>query len=197
MVHASARIEESLAPSLTVRENIYQTVLLRALSHSYEVSIANMPVIGGIGDILALIGLVREVAAALNGSKGSEAEYQEVRRELEGLENALLQHHQLLQARCDDPALNAIFRSTQSRAEDCQRCIEAFSQQTVKFDRSLEVGQGGNVCRDVTMKVRWQISKKEEVARFRGELAQHISSLNMLLGIAIMYVLVVMLSAWR
>lgn len=54
----------------------------------------------------------------------------------------------------------------------------------MKFDRSLGVGQGGNVCRDVTMKVRWQMSKKEEVARFRAELAQHISSLNMLLGIA-------------
>lgn len=57
----------------------------------------------------------------------------------------------------------------------------------MKFDRSLGVGQGGNVCRDVTMKVRWQISKKE-VASFRAELAQHISSLNMLLGIANMYV---------
>jgi hypothetical protein len=80
--------------------------------------------------------------------------------------------------------LNTIFKLTQSRTENCQRRIEAFSRQTVKFDRSLGVGQGGNVCRDVTMKVRWQMSKKEEVARFRAELAQHISSLNMLLGIA-------------
>jgi hypothetical protein len=143
-----------------------------------------MPVIGGIGDILALITLVREVATALDGSRGSKAEYQEVRCELEGLENALLLHHQLLQARCNDPALNAIFKSTRSRAEDCQRCIEVFSKQAVKFERSLGVGRGGNVCRDVTMKVRWQMSKKEEVARFRAELAQHISSLNMLLGIA-------------
>lgn len=79
-----------------------------------------MPVIGSIGDVLALITFVKEVAAALDGSRGSKAEYQEVWRELEGLENALLQHHQLLQARCDDPALNAIFKSTQSRAEDCQ-----------------------------------------------------------------------------
>jgi hypothetical protein len=131
---------------------------------------------------------VRDVAAALNGSRGSKVEYQEVRRKLEGLENALLLHHQLLQARCDDPALNAIFKSTQSRAEDCQKYIETFSKQTVKFDQSLGVGQGGNVCRDVMMKVRWQMSKKEEVARFRAELAQHVSSLNMLLGIANMSV---------
>jgi hypothetical protein len=145
---------------------------------------SKMPVIGGIGDFLTIISLVREVAAALDGSRGSKAEYREVRRELEGLEDALLQHHQLLQARCDNSALNAILKSTQSRAEDCQRCIEAFSRQTVKFDRSLGVGHGGNICREVAMKVRWQMSKKEEVARFRAELAQHISSLNMLLGIA-------------
>ena len=143
-----------------------------------------MPLIGGVGDIIALIGVVRELATALDGSRGSKSEYQEVRRELDGLEKALLSHHQLSQARCEDPALNAIFRSTQSTAEDCQKCIEVFSQQTVKFDRSLGVGQGGNICRDVTMKVRWQLSKKEEVARFRAEIGQHISSLNMLLGIA-------------
>lgn len=86
-----------------------------------------MPVIGGIGDVLALITLVREVATALDGNRGSRAEDQEVQRELEGLENALFQHHQLLQARCEDPALDAIFKSTQSRAEDCQKCVETFS----------------------------------------------------------------------
>ncbi|OBT65164.1 hypothetical protein VE03_04799 [Pseudogymnoascus sp. 23342-1-I1] len=144
-----------------------------------------MPVgIGGIGDIIALINVVRGFAAALDGSRGAAVEYQEVKRELEGLEAALRYHEQLLQARRDDPALNAIFRLTQSTAEDCQRCIEAFSQQTVKFDRSLGVGKGGNVCKDVTMKVRWQISKKDEVVRFRAELAQHISTLNMLFGLA-------------
>jgi len=107
-----------------------------------------------------------------------------LRRELAGQENALLCHHQLLQARCDDPALNAIFRSTQSTAEDCQKCIEAFSQATVKFDRSLGVDPSGNVCRDVMMKVRWQMSKKEEVVRFRAQLGQHISSLNMHFALA-------------
>ena len=77
-----------------------------------------MPVgIGGVGDIIAIIGVVREFASALNGTRGSAAEYQEVRRELDGLEKALLCHHQLLQARCDDPALNAIFKSTQSTTE--------------------------------------------------------------------------------
>jgi hypothetical protein len=144
-----------------------------------------MPVgIGGVGDVLAILGLVREFATALDGTRGSAAEYQEVRRELDGLEKALLCHHQLLQARCDDPALNDIFRSTQRTAEDCQKCIEAFSQQTVKFDRGLGVDPSGNVYRDVTMKVRWQMSKKEEVARLRVALGQHISSLNVLLILA-------------
>ncbi|KFY99878.1 hypothetical protein V498_00445 [Pseudogymnoascus sp. VKM F-4517 (FW-2822)] len=144
-----------------------------------------MPVgIGGIGDMIALLKIVQGFAAALDGSRGAAAEYQEVKRELEGLEAALRCHQQLLQARRDDPALNAIFRLTQSTTEDCQRCIEAFSRQTVKFDRSLGVGKGGNVCKDVTMKVRWQLSKKDEVVRFRAELAQHISTLNMLFGLA-------------
>ena len=144
-----------------------------------------MPVgIGGVGDIIAIIGVVREFATALNGARGSAAEYQEVRRELDGLEQALTRLHQLLQARCDEPELNAIFLSTQSTARDCQRCIEAFSEQTVRFEKSLGVDQGGNFCRDVTMKVRWHLSRKEEAARFRAALAQHMLSLNMLFGMA-------------
>jgi hypothetical protein len=64
-----------------------------------------MPVgIGGGRDILAILGLVREFASALYGTRGSAAEYQEVRRELDWLEKALLRHKQLLQARFDDPA---------------------------------------------------------------------------------------------
>jgi hypothetical protein len=54
----------------------------------------------------------------------------------------------------------------------------------VKFDRSLGLDPSGNVCRDVMMKLRWQMSKKEEMARLRAELGQHISSLNMLLILA-------------
>ncbi len=144
-----------------------------------------MPVgIGGVGDIIAIIGVVKEIISALDGARGSKAEYQEVRRELDGLESALLYHHQLIQARCNDPALNAIFKLTQGTVEDCQRCIEAFSQQTVKFEQSLGVDQGGNFSRDVMMKVRWHMSKKKEVARIRAELGQHLSSLIMLCGIA-------------
>lgn len=144
-----------------------------------------MPVgISGIGDIVALLNIVRGFAEAIDGSRGSAAEYQEVQRELKGLEEALKCHQQLLQARRDDPALNAIFRSTQNTAEDCQRCIEVFSKQTVQFDRSLGVGNGGNVCKDVTRKVRWHMEKKQEVMRFRAELSQHISTLNMLFGLA-------------
>jgi len=143
-----------------------------------------MPVIGGLGDVLALIGLLREVAAALDGSKGSKAEYQAVQRELEGFEAVLVQLDQLWQARRDDEELNGIFQSTESTVADCQRCIEVFSKQTVKFDRSLGVGQGGNVCRDVTMKVRWQMSKKEEVERVRAQLVQQKTSLGLLLSMA-------------
>lgn len=85
--------------------------------------------------------------------------------------------------------------SNQPKAEPkIVRCIETFLKQTVKFDRSLGVGQGWNVCRDVTMKVRWQMSKKEEVARFRAELAQHVSSLHMLLRIANMSVFTALLN---
>lgn len=56
-----------------------------------------MPVgIGGIGDIIALINILRGFVAALDGSRGSAAAYQEVKHELEGLEAALECYQQLL-----------------------------------------------------------------------------------------------------
>lgn len=138
----------------------------------------------GIGDFIALINIAQGFLTALNGSRGSAAEYQEVKREFEGIKEALRCQQQLLQARYNDPALNAIFISKQSTVEDCQRCIEAFSKQTVKFDRSLGVGGGTNVCTDVMRKVVWHVDKKPEVVRVRAELEQHLLRLNMLDGMA-------------
>lgn len=146
-----------------------------------------MPVgIGGIGDIFAIIGVVRELISALDGSRGSDKEYQEVQRELDGLEKGLSAYYQLVQARSDDPALDAIFKSSRTTAEDCKRCIEAFSGQTIKFDRSLREDGSGNVVRDMGKKLQWQFSKKEEVMRFRSALGPHISSLKMQLLAATM-----------
>ena len=144
-----------------------------------------MPVgVSGIGDVVALLNIVRGIAAAIDSSRGSAAEYQAVKRELEGLEEALNCHQQLLQARWDDPALNAIFRTTQKTAEDCKRCIEAFSKQTVQYDGSFGLGNRGGICKDVTRKVRWHMEKKQEVMRLREELGQRTSTLNMLFGLA-------------
>jgi hypothetical protein len=140
--------------------------------------------ISGIGDIVALIKIVQGVVVAVDGATGSAAEYQELKRELTGLEDALTHHQSLLQARQNDPALDAIFRTTEVRAADCKKCIEAFSKQTVKYDKSLGIGQGHGACRDIARKVRWHMEKSREVVRFREELSQHILQFNMLFGLA-------------
>ena len=148
-----------------------------------------MPItFGAVGDIISVCLIVKDLVLALDSSTGSSAEYREVIRELWGLDRALLEID-LLSRTCDENIeLKALCETARKAAEDCKRCVEKFVKQIKKYDGSLGEGARrsviGGVVRETTMKIRWQIVQKEELARFRAEVNAHSSSINMLLATA-------------
>ena len=52
-----------------------------------------------------------------------------------------------------------------------------------KFGKSLQPrgGSSGNFIKDTALKLQWQVSEKEELAKFRAKIAAHCFSINMLL----------------
>lgn len=142
-----------------------------------------MPIsFGSVGDIISICLLVKDLVTALDESKGSAAEYREVRLELRALERALLEVEVLSRSHASTVKLNALYATARKAALDCRQPVEAFLYKIKKYDPSLGAGASKNIVRNSAMKIRWQLSQKDAVTRIRAEISAHSSSINMLLA---------------
>ena len=136
---------------------------------------------GSVGDIISVCIIIKDLVKALDDSRGSSAEYQEVIRELSALDRVLLEV-ELLWTTCERTnELNAIRDTAHRNAAQCRQSIEAFLKKIKKYGPSLRDGGSGSFIRDATMKVRWQVAHADELTKFRAEINAHCSAINMLL----------------
>ncbi|KAL9076327.1 MAG: hypothetical protein Q9161_001043 [Pseudevernia consocians] len=141
-----------------------------------------MPItFGSVGDIISLSLLIKDLVKSLDNSRGSSADYQAVIRELWSLDHALLEVEALIRSCEQTVQLNALNATVNQCAEQCRKCVADFHEHVRKFGRSLQPGGSGSRIRDTAAKVRWQISEKEDLAKFRAEIHAHCFSINMLL----------------
>lgn len=149
-----------------------------------------MPVtFGSVGDIIAICLLVKDLVAALDESRGSAANYKEVRLELVSLERALLEVEVLSRSHGSTTKLNALYATSRKAALDCRQPVEAFLARIKRYDTSFGDGASRNIIRNAAMKIQWQVSQKDEVTRFRAQIGAHSSSINMILATLNVYVI--------
>lgn len=155
-----------------------------------------MPVtFGSVGDIIAVGILVKDLAAALNQSRGSQAEYKQVVAELHLLQTVLGRIDYLCNTAGTWTAsrrleVTALHDTTLRIAQNCRKLIEVFSVRLKKYDKIL--GGAGALSKSekfkaTVAKVRWQIGEKEDVVRFRAEIASQTAALNLALGATTWY----------
>ena len=78
--------------------------------------------------------------------------------------------------------LIALSMTANNCAKECQNCIERFWEQIKIYRTRLKDGGSGSAFKDTASKVRWQVSERKHLAKFRAEVNGHCSSINMLLG---------------
>ncbi len=143
-----------------------------------------MPItFGSVGDIISVSLLIKDLVKCLDESRGSAADYQAVIRELSTLDHALLEVALLLPSCKQSEELSGPCNSAEFSVELCRKCVENFRDKMKRYQRALQGGGTGNLIRDTATKIRWHISK-EDLAKFRAEIAAQSSSLNMLLATA-------------
>ncbi len=136
---------------------------------------------GSVGDIISLSLIIKDLIRSLDKSRGSSAEYQAVIRELWNLDYALLEV-EVLSRSCEKTVqLKALSATVHQCAEQCRKCITNFHDVVKKFEKSLRPEGSGSLVRDVALKMRWQVSEKDSLAKFRAEINAHCHSINMLL----------------
>ena len=143
-----------------------------------------MPLTPGVGDIIAVSILIKNLVKCLDESRGSPAEYQALTRELWSLDRALLEVELLLRDCKQSKELKGLWDIANRCAEQCRECIAGFQKTTERYQRTLQQGGTGNVFKDSTAKLRWRVSKRDDLAKFRAEITAHRSSMNILLATA-------------
>jgi len=134
-----------------------------------------------VGDCISVCILIKDVVRALDSTRGSSSEYQEVIRELWALDRALLEVANLAQSFETTIELNALSHATRRAAEQCKTCIEGFLEKIKRYEIALREGGSRNMVRDVKGKVCWALCHREHLQRFRTEINGHSSAINMLL----------------
>ncbi|KAI9766819.1 MAG: hypothetical protein M1840_006295 [Geoglossum simile] len=133
-----------------------------------------------VGDFIAAIHLFKDVIDAFDDLKGASAEFQELSRELNSLQCGLMSIAKLRL----DSSQQLEFDAVADAIDKCQKCVYEFLETISDFDR---LGTNGNTklslatVKDGLRKIQWAVCKKDDLARFRTEVAWHADAIEMLL----------------
>ena len=140
-----------------------------------------MPItFGAVGDIVSLCVLIKDLVKCLDECRGSSAEYQAVIHELSSLEKALLEVEKLFISSEHSVELDALAIAIKECVEYCRKSITAFKLRMEKF-KILARGSLESVVKKTAFKFLWQVSEKDDLAKFREEIKVQCAFINMML----------------
>ena len=148
-----------------------------------------MPItFGSVGDIISVCLIVKDLVDALDKSRGSATEYQEIIRELRCLDRSLLEVEKLSRELDISAELNALCVTAKHTVDKCRSSVDSFLAKVRKYEKYLREEGSRNVVKDSAMKMKWQIFRSSELAKFKVEVIAHYSSINALIANAQLYV---------
>ncbi|RFU34135.1 hypothetical protein B7463_g2228, partial [Scytalidium lignicola] len=139
---------------------------------------------GCVGDIISVCLIVKDLVDALDKCRGSASEYQEIIRELRCLDRSLLEVEKLSREFEISNEFDALCVTAKHIVDKCRMSVNGFLEKIRRYDKYLREDGSGNVVKDSAMKMKWQISKSNELAKFRIEVIAHYSSINALIATA-------------
>ena len=130
-----------------------------------------------VGDFVNASILIRDIVRCLKASGGSASEYQELVRELDGLQSALTGIEHLKASPKQVPTVNGI----KVAALNCQYILRAFLTKLETYEKSLATGNTRGWVADCAKKIKYELVTKGEVQNLRTYLMMHTNSLNIML----------------
>lgn len=144
-----------------------------------------------VGDFIGVGKLVVDIVSSLKAS-GSTADYQELVRELEGLQQTL----QCIERLQDTPSQREELEALKCAALTCRFPLEEFQAKIEKYQHGLGLKPARlesdgkkrrlkllNSARELQQKIKWQLKMKKEAQNLRIYLMIHQGNLNMRLGV--------------
>jgi hypothetical protein len=136
---------------------------------------------GSVGDIIAICLLAKDIARALDDSRGSSAEYQGLITEIRSLECSLLEVEMFTRTWRDTSTSSSLRHECCQLVNESRKTLEEFQAYLKKYEPSLSRDGHTGILRRAGSKIKWQLLAKDTVSRFRSELAGHSNALNMMM----------------
>jgi hypothetical protein len=132
-----------------------------------------------VGDFLAAIELVHNLAVALSDGRGSGTKFRGLAQELYSLERAMI----AIKGIQVPSSLESDLRAVQQTASQCQRVITDFLQKNDIYIQCL--GQGGSTkwWKDIFYTVKWAVYKADDVDELRAYLRGQTVAMGMMLQV--------------
>lgn len=132
-----------------------------------------------VGDFLAAIDLVHDLAVALSDSRGSGAKFKGLVQELYFLERAMIAINGL-----QVPAgLESHLWIVQQAASQCQRAITDFLRKSDVYMQCLGQGGSSRWWKDAFYKIKWAVYKADDVEELRACLRGHAVAMGIMLQV--------------
>ena len=129
-----------------------------------------------MSDLFAALKIIKDSLEAVNDKKGAVADYASLTSEIGSLWDGLEEVEEIQ----SNPDLSEKQIAALKRAVDaCYDSVESFLESISAYQPHLNTSSSGFASN--YRKVKWALCKKDDVAKFRGQLGRHISTINMLL----------------
>ena len=169
-----AHLEADFHHKMILPRNSLRRVLI--IIHS-PLSAVVMALSVSVGDFIAVAKVIKTIISSLKQSTRAPNEYQELERELFGLQMALYEIEHLEVHPSRQPAANAI----KCAALSCKHVLVEFESKLSKYKEPL--GHDRALARfnfnSVSKKLQWEFQIANEVSKLRVYIAAHVGSLNM------------------
>ena len=132
-----------------------------------------------IGDFLATIELVHDLAVALSNSRGSDVKFKGLIQELHNLERAMIEIKTLQVP----PGLESQLWMVQQATSQVQTAITTFLQQNHVYIRYLGHGSSSKWWKTVFYKIKWAVYKVDDVDELRASLCGHTMAMGLMLQV--------------
>jgi hypothetical protein len=144
-----------------------------------------MPIIfGSVGDIISVCLVVKDLVDALDKCRGSASEYKEIIRELRCFNRSLLEVEKLSHELEILIKLNTLYVTVKHTVDKCRLSVDGCLGKIRKYEKYLREEGSGTIVKDSAMKMKWQMFRSSELAKFRVEVIAYYSSINVLIATA-------------
>ncbi|KAL9034434.1 MAG: hypothetical protein Q9214_007042 [Letrouitia sp. 1 TL-2023] len=128
-----------------------------------------------VGDVIAIVGVVKTSIRAFNETKGSSTTFQRLIQELHNLEDSLEAVEAVQAESLNGRRADAIQRAIKR----CHQCLDVFVRDIAKYQPWLRPKSTG--IRATAGKIKWALCKNDDIVRFRDQVMHHQSALQTLL----------------